>query len=95
LTRNGKKNYSPRSSTKGKGDLVLGPPEGTGDHGVGLDKLARVPDGPELAEEGAVVAVVEVADDGLDGLGGLVGVVEGDAAVFCLSALYSLIANSL
>lgn len=43
-----------------------------------LDVLEGAENGPELADEVAVVTAVVVADDGLDGLGGLVSLVEGD-----------------
>lgn len=45
-----------------------------------LDVLERAKDGPQLADEVALVVVVEVSEEGLDGLGSLVGLVEGDAA---------------
>lgn len=43
-----------------------------------LDVLEGAENGPELADEVAVVTDVVVADDGLDGLGSLVSLVEGD-----------------
>jgi hypothetical protein len=43
-----------------------------------LDVLEAAEDGPQLAQEAAIVVAVVVADDGLDGLGSLVSLVEGD-----------------
>lgn len=72
----------------GRADLVLlevGPPQSTRDIGVLLDVLAGREDGPQLAEEGPVVAVVQLAELGRDGVGGLLGAVEGNTAVSFLS----------
>lgn len=63
-----------------RGALLLGPAHGTLLGGVVLDVLERAKDGPQLADEVALVVVVEVSEEGLDGLGSLVGLVEGDAA---------------
>lgn len=59
--------------------LDVGPPQSTGDVGVLFDVLAGREDGPQLAEEGAVVAVVQLAELGRDGVGSLLGPVKGNA----------------
>lgn len=65
--------------------LDVRPPHGARRVGVLLDVLAGRPDGPELAEERALVAVVEVAQLGLDGVCGLLGLVERDATALVVS----------
>lgn len=58
---------------------LLRPAHGTRASGVKLNILERAEDGPELAEEVAVVSDVVLANHGHDSLGGLISLVEGNA----------------